>query len=196
MVAMKNLILAASALLLSACIPTYSLVKPAPAAVGDGSMTVTPTSSWNSVPMLGAQAWEEAWTLNGPMLESVAFVTGVPDGKSLVKQPKKADAQVAVFRANMTPNDLVSMVESSYRVGGIAVFKVDSVDPASFLGGTGLKLRYSYAPTDGIGKKGACVLRVVENKLYLMKLDGVTSHYFDAALPEFDAMVASARLGK
>jgi hypothetical protein len=36
----------------------------------------------------------------------------------------------------------------------------------------------------------------VDKKLYLMKLDGVTSHYFDAALPEFDAMVASARLGK
>lgn len=194
---MKNLLLlAASAMALAGCVPTYTLVKPAPAAVGNGSMTVTPTGSWNSVPMIGAQAWEEAWTRNGPMLETVAFITGVPEGKSLVKQPKKADAQVAVFRADMTPNDLVSMIESSYRVGGVAVFKVDSVDPASFLGGTGLKLRYSYAPTDGIGKRGAAVLRVVDKKLYLMKLDGVTSHYFDAALPEFETLVASARLGK
>jgi hypothetical protein len=194
---MKNVILAcATALLLSACVPTYKLVKPAAATVGNGSMTVTPTGSWNKVPMMGAQPWEDVWTRNGPLLDAVGFVTGVPEGKSLVKQRKKADAQVAVFKADMTPNDLVSMIESWYRVGGVSVFKMDSVDPTSFLGGTGLKLRYSYAPTDGIGKKGAAVLRVVDKKLYLMKLDGVNSHYFDAALPEFDALVASARLGK
>jgi hypothetical protein len=138
--------------------------------------------------------WEEAWTQNGPLLEAVVFITGLPDGKSLVKQRKKADAQVAMFRADMTPDDLVSMIESSYRVGGITVFAVDSVDPAPFLGGTGLRMRYHYAPGDGIGKKGSAVLRVVDKKLYLMKLDGVSSHYYDAALPEFEQLVASARL--
>lgn len=194
---MKNILLTcATALLLSACVPTYQLVKPAAAPVGDGSITVTPTGSWNKVPLMGEQPWEEAWTRNGPLLDSVGFATGVPEGKSLVKQRKKDDAQVAVFKADMTPNDLVSMVESWYRVGGVSVFKMDSVDPTAFLGGTGLKLRYSYAPSDGIGKKGAAVLRVVDKKLYLMKLDGVNSHYFDAALPEFEAMVASARMGK
>jgi hypothetical protein len=138
--------------------------------------------------------WEQAWTQNGPLLETVVFVTGLPDGKSLVKQRKKDDAQVAVFRADMTPNDLVSMIETSYRVGGITVFAVDSVDPAPFLGGTGLRMRYHYAPSDGISKKGSAVLRVVDKKLYVMKLEGVSSHYYDAVLPEFEQMVASARL--
>jgi hypothetical protein len=35
---------------------------------------------------------------------------------------------------------------------------------------------------------------VVDKKLYFMKLDGVSSHYFDAALPEFERMVATAEL--
>jgi hypothetical protein len=190
---MKTILLLCAVLLLPGCV-TYSLVKPEPTAVGNGSMSVTPASAWNSMPLMAAPAWEEAWTRNGPLLDSVAFITGLPDGKALVKQRRKADAQVAVFRADMTPTDLVSMFESWYRVNGITVFRVDSVDAAPFLGGTGLKLRFGYAPGDGITKKGTCVLRVVDGKLYLMKLEGVSSHYYDAALPEFESLVASARL--
>jgi hypothetical protein len=193
---MKNLLLALlAAVTFSGCVPAYTLVKPGTAAVGDGAVSVTASRAWNSVPAGYQQAaWEEAWTQNGPLLETVVFITGLPDGKSLVKQRKKDDAQVAVFRSDMTPNDLVSMIETSYRVGGITVFAVDSVDPAPFLGGTGLRMRYHYAPGDGIGKKGSAVLRVVDKKLYVMKLEGVTSHYYDAALPEFEQLVASARL--
>jgi hypothetical protein len=193
---MKNTCLALlTAAWLMGCVPAYTLVKPGDAAVGDGAVSVTVQRAWNAVPAGYQQAqWEEAWTQNGPLLEAVVFITGLPDGKSLVKQRKKADAQVAMFRADMTPDDLVSMIESSYRVGGITVFAVDSVDPAPFLGGTGLRMRYHYAPGDGIGKKGSAVLRVVDKKLYLMKLDGVSSHYYDAALPEFEQLVASARL--
>ena len=71
---------------------------------------------------------------------------------------------------------------------------IESVDPADFLGGKGLKVHYKYAPNDGIPKKGVCVARVVDKKLYVIKLEGVSSHYFDASVPEFDQMVASARL--
>lgn len=184
-----------AALPLAGCIPAYQLVKPGESAVGDGSLTVTPTSAWNSIPLAtSAPAWEESWTLNGPLLDAVSFVTGLPDGKSLVKQRRKADSQVAVFRADMSPTDLVSMVETAYRVGGVTVFEVDSVDPVPFAGGTGIRMRYHFSPGDGIGRKGHCVMRVVDGKLYLVKLEGVSSHYFAAAEPEFEAMVAGARL--
>jgi hypothetical protein len=189
---MKSLLIAAAVLLLAACAPTYRLVKPGVTGVGDGSLTVTPGRAWNSLPGIPRQPWDEAWTRNGPLLDSVTFVSGLPEGKALVKQRRKADAQVTVFRADMAPNDLVSMIEGAYRVGGITVFAVDSVDPTPFLGGTGLRMRYHYAPGDGIGKLGSCVVRVVDKKLYLMRLDGVSSHYFAAAQAEFDAMVASA----
>lgn len=194
---MKAALLAVlTAFAITACVPPYKLVRPGAKAVGDGAMTVTAATAWNQVPVAQKATWEESWTRNGPLLDSVLFVSGLPEGKALVKQRRKADAQVALFKADMSPDDLVSMVEGAYRVGGITVFTVDSVEPAPFLGGTGLRMRYHYAPSDGIGKKGAAVLRVVGGKLYLMKLDGVSSHYFDAALPEFDQMAASARLAK
>jgi hypothetical protein len=194
---MKKIVLILIASLpLAACMPAYKLVKPGPSAVGDGSLSVSAKNSWNSVPQPGARKWEQSWTLNGPLLDSVTFVSGMPAGQSLVKQRRKAYAQVAVFKADMSPADLVSMIETAYRVGGVTVYEVDSVEPVPFLGGTGVKLRYRYTPGDGISKKGSCVMRIVDTKLYLMKLEGVTSHYFAAAEGEFDGMVASASLVK
>lgn len=190
---MKTLLVAMAALLLAACMPAYKLVKPGLRGVGDGGLSVTPVNAWNSLPGIPEQAWDEIWTRNGPLLETVTFVSGLPEGKALVKQRRKADAQATVFRADMTPDDLVSMIEGVYRVGGVTVFAVDSVEPTSFLGGTGLRMRYHYAPGDGIGKLGSCVLRVVDRKLYLMRLDGVSNHYFAAAQAEFDQMVAGAQ---
>lgn len=192
----KAVLVLIASLPLAACMPTYKLVKPGPVAVGDGSLSVAAKSAWNAIPRLGARKWEQSWTLNGPLLDSVTFVSGMPEGQSLVKQRRKADAQVGVFKADMSPTDLVSMIETAYRVGGVTVYEVDSVDPVPFLGGTGVKLRFRYTPGDGISKKGSCVMRVVDKKLYLMKLEGVTSHYFAAAEPEFDGMVAVATLAK
>lgn len=193
---MKYVLVLIASLPLAGCVPAYTLVKPGLAAVGDGSLSVMARSPWNAVPATAAPVWEDSWTLNGPLLETVVFVSGMPEGKSLVKQRRKADAQVAVFRADMSPADLVSMIETAYRVGGVTVYEVDSVEPVPFLGGTGVKVRYHYTPGEGIGRKGSCVMRVVGKKLYLMKLEGVTSHYFAAAEGEFDEMVASASLRK
>ena len=81
-----------------------------------------------------------------------------------------------------------------YRVRGITVFEIESVDPVDFLGGKGLKVQYKYAPNDGIAKRGVCVARVVDDKLYAIKLEGVQSHYFGASIPEFNQLVESARL--
>ena len=138
--------------------------------------------------------WDETWTLNGPLLDAVAFVGGLPDGKVVAHAKKERRSAVPLFHADMTPQDLVSMMEASYRVRGITVFDIQSVDPADFLGDKGSRVHYQYAPNDGISRKGVCVARVVDKKLYAIKLEGVSSHYFDAALPEFDQMVASARL--
>jgi hypothetical protein len=182
---------------LTGCTSAYLLVKPEETYVAGTELVVTPTSAWNMVPADASHTvWEEVWTRNGPLLDTVAFIGGLPDGKSVLVQRKSADRQVPLFHANMTPQDLASMVETSYRINGVTVFNLESADPVQFLGGTGLKVRYSYAPGSGITKKGSCVMRVVDNKLYVAKLEGVASHYFDAALPEFDQIVASARLQK
>jgi len=184
-------------LLLGGCIAPYTLKKAGQTTVANGAFTVNPGSAWNVVPKDASRTeWEEVWTQNGPLLDTVAFLGGLPEGKTVVVQKKKAEKQVPLFRPDMTPQDLASMVEASYRVRGVTVFNVDSVDPVTFMGGLGIKVQFNYAPSNGITRKGSCVLRVIEKRLYVMKLEGVSSHYFDAAVPEFDRLVASAALPK
>ncbi len=46
-------------------------------------MTVNPGSSWKRLPANMSQTpWEEVWTWNGPQLDRMALVGGLPDGKA------------------------------------------------------------------------------------------------------------------
>lgn len=192
-----RILIALIPMFLTGCIPTYTLKKAGTTPVAKGAFIVQPSSAWNVVPKdMSRTQWEEVWTQNGPLLDTVAFLGGLPEGQSVIVQKKKEEQRVPLFHANMSPEDLASMVEASYRVKGVTVFTVESVDPVDFLGGQGIRVRFSYAPTNGITKKGDCVLRVIDKKLYVMKLEGVSSHYFAAAVPEFDLLVATAVLPK
>ena len=194
---MRFFLLTLTAIALCGCVPTYTLVSAGSKPVASNAFTVRPTSAWNRVPANASQSkYEEVWTRNGPLLETIAFLGALPEGQSVIVQTKKEEKRAPLFRADMSPQDLASMVEASYRVRGITVFTTESVDPVDFLGGKGLQVKYTYAPNDGISKKGSAVLRVIDKKLYVMKVEGVSSHYYDAAVPEFDLLVASAELSK
>jgi hypothetical protein len=189
-------VLLASTLLLQGCVAGYTLVKPEPVKVAGGAMQVTPAIAWNKVPKGPFDiAGEENWTQNGPILDSIGFIGGLSDGQAIAKQRPKDDRKVPVFRATMTPQDLVSMVESYYRIkAGATVFETVSVKPAAFLGTTGIRFNYSYVGADEVKRRGCSILAIVDKKLYLMSLDGAALHYFDAALPAFDALTTSATI--
>lgn len=175
----------------------FALTSVDEADVAGGHLSVKPDPTWKRLPAsVNETKWEEVWTWNGPQLDRVALVDGLPDGKAIIFQEKSADQQVPVFRANMTAQDLASMVEISYRVKGITVFNFESVEPVDFLGGAGVRLRYNYTSGIGIAKRGSCVMRVMDRKLYAMKLESVADQPFDAVVPQFELLVASARLHK
>ena len=165
--------------------------------VTGSDMTVKAGSTWKRLPASMSQTrWEDVWTWNGPQLDRITLVRGLPNGKAIISQKTNADRQVPVFRADMTAQDLMSMVEVSYRVNGVTVFHFESVEPVDFLGGPGVRLRYSYTSGIGIAKRGNCVMRVVDRELYAMKLESVAGHYFDTVDPEFDQLIDSAQLRK
>ncbi len=143
---MRRILLVASALALSACsslggegygFSDYSLVRARRVNVGDGSMSVIPPREWNRRrPILFEDIRQvEDWTENGPVLDGMSFVTGLRNGKSLIRQRRSANQQVPLFRSNMTPPEIAAMIESLYRVRGGAVdFRTLSLQPRPFLG--------------------------------------------------------------
>lgn len=200
----RGMLAAATALLLSACASGvgggafggYSLVQPKARSVANGKITVTAPRPWNRVPRGHYDINEEEnWTLNGPLLDSVSFIGALKDGEAIVRQRRRDDRQVPLFRSNMTPPEIVAMIESFYRIrAGAAEFAMTSLKPATFLGRPGYQLDYDYLDTNEIKRRGRSYGAVVNGRLYLMLLDATRMHYFDAALPDFEAMARGAML--
>ena len=113
----------------------------------------------------------------------------------MVRQRHTTDQQVPKFRADMTPPEIAAMLESLYRVrGGSIDFRTLSIQPRPFLGVNGFQFDYEHLDTDELWRKGRAVGAVINGRLYLVLYDAARSHYYDAALPDYEAIVASARL--
>lgn len=202
----KTIALLGAALLLPACsslgagdygISDYSVVRVQRMNVGDGTLSVVAPRPWNRHrPIFFEDIRQvEDWTLNGPLLDGMSFVTGLKNGKSLIRQRRTASQQVPLFRSNMTPPEIAAMIESLYRVrGGSVDFRTLSLQPRPFLGTNGFQLDYQHLDDDELWRRGRAVGTVVNGKLYLVLLDAARSHYWDVALPDFEAIVASAQL--
>jgi hypothetical protein len=174
----------------------YSLIRPKEVRVGDNSMAVTPPREWNRI---SARLFTdirdvEDWTQNGPYLDGISFVTGLKDGKALVYQRSQDDRQVPKFRSNMTPPEIAAILESLFRVrGGAIEYNVTALAPRPFLGVSGFQYDYEHLDSDEVRRKGRAVGAVVDGKLYLILFDAARSHYYNALLPDYEAIVQSAR---
>lgn len=174
----------------------YSLVRPREVKVGNDRLAVTPPREWNRI---SARLFEdiaavEDWTQNGPYLDGISFVTGLRNGKALVVQRSRDDRQVPKFRASMTAPEIAAMVESLFRVRGGAVdFRTTALAPRTFLGTNGFQQDFEHLDGDEVRRRGRAVGAVIDGKLYLIIYDAARSHYYDASLPDFEAVVNSAR---
>ena len=196
----------AAAFALSACgglgseygLSSYEPVSVRYRSVGNGSLAVAPPRPWNR--QRARLTFEdirevEDWTLNGPYLDGISFITGLKNNRELIRQRRTDSQQVPRFRSNMTPPEIAGMIESLYRVrGGAVEFRTLGIQPRQFLGYNGFQFDYEHLDGDELWRKGRAVGAVIDGKLYLILLDAARSHYYATTLPDFEAIVASARL--
>lgn len=199
------ILIALAALSLSACASVgdsglnqggFSLVRARSTTVGNGSLAVTPPREWNKIwARLFVDVREvEDWTLNGPYLDGITFVTGLKSGAYIVRQDKREYRQVPKYRSDMTAPEIASMLESLFRVRGGAVdFKTLALAPRPFLGTNGFQLDFEHLDADEVWRKGRVVGATLDGRLYLILFDAARSHYYNAALPDYEAIVSSAR---
>ena len=201
----RALILALAGLSLAACgtlggsgfgYGGYTLVRAREVRVGDDSMAVRPPREWNkqsSQLFVDINAVED-WTQNGPYLDSISFVTGLKNNRTLVRQRRRDDRQVPVFRSNMTAPEIAAMIESLFRVrGGTVDFKTTALAPRTFMGAPGFQQDFEHLDSDEVWRRGRMVGAVINGRLYMVLFDATRSHYYAASLPDFEAIVTSAR---
>lgn len=177
----------------------YSLARVRSVEVGNGSLVITPPRPWNrqrrQMFFSDDLSWVEDWTLNGPYLDGITFLSGLPSNRSFMRQRRSADRQVPNFRSDMTAPEIAAMIESLYRVRGGAIdFKTLGLQPRAFVGTHGFQFDYEHLDGDELWRRGRAVGANVNGRLYMIMLDAARSHYYANALPDFEAMVASARI--
>ena len=174
----------------------YSLIRAKEVRVGNDSVAVTSPREWNrqSTSLFDDISTVEDWTQNGPYLDTISFVTGMKDGKAVVRQRSRDDRQVPKFRSNMTAPEIAAMIESLFRVrGGTVDFKTLALAPRPFLGANGFQYDFEHLDGDEVRRKGRAVGAVIGGRLYLILFDAARSHYYGASLADYEAIVASAR---
>jgi hypothetical protein len=201
-----SLLLAVAMLPLTACstlgegtdFGVYQLVRTKPTNVGNGSMTVIPPRPWNKQRrflFFDSVRWVEDWTLNGPYLDGITFVSALPSGAYLVRQRKSDERQVPKFRSDMTAPEIAAMLETAFRVrGGAVQFNTLSLQPRQFLGYPGFQFDFEHLDGDELWRKGRTVGAVIDGRLYLILFDATRSHYYANALPDFEVMANNAKI--
>jgi hypothetical protein len=173
----------------------FRLIEPRDRKVAS-TMRVTPTLRWNRVPRtINDLRREENWTLHGLPLDSLTFIGGLEDGNELIRWQRRTDIrQVPRFRADMTPPEIASMIESFYRIrAGSVSFTMTGLQPRTFLGQPGFQFDYEHLGGNELNRQGRVVGAVIGRRLYMILFDAPKSHYFPTIIPEVERIVDSAR---
>ncbi|MEO6432638.1 MAG: hypothetical protein ABIO29_01500 [Sphingomicrobium sp.] len=207
MTSFVKLAMLAAALPLTACssvggdgfgVSNYTLVRVHRVSVGNGGMSVAAPRAYNRLrqKLFDDIMETEDWTLNGPLLDGISYVTGLQGGRYLIRQRKSDSQQVPKFRADMTAPEIAAMLETLYRVrGGALEFKTLSLQPRSFAGVPGgFQFDFEHLDGDELWRQGRAVGVVANGRLYLVLMDAAKSHYYPDVLPDFEAIVASAQI--
>jgi hypothetical protein len=160
----------------------------------------------------------QVWTIDGPLLEALRFVT-LNDGDTLFRSTDK-DAKLPRFRAYMTPNEVVEFFEASLksvsggvdtyllakgmvapagiRAGSINAASIDvkNVRPADFGRLPGFRFDFSFLSKEGLERQGVALGCIHENKLLLMVYTGTREHYFRMHQEEVETIFSSVEMVK
>lgn len=178
----------------------YTLIRPERQMVGE-LYSVEPQIQWSRT--TGGNL--EMWTVDGPALEAIYFVTGIEEGASLVKS-SDSKKTLPVFRKHMSATEVLELVVDTIKAAddsasleavnlGLAVVRADrmgarlvqasNLRPVDFGHLSGFRFDLSFIYPEGLEGSGIVVGTIHEDKLHLIVYVGARSHYY----PEYKDMV-------
>lgn len=190
---MKRLIGILLCVLLGACVsPAFTLVGNGGTRVRD-ALEVQGDSSWNRFqPPLSPRM--EIWTRHGLGLDTVHFIAGLPDGRGIEGKEQTSEGQHRVFRAGMSPEEVVGWVEHLL-VGSGGSFTLERLEPATVDGVRGFRFDYTLVNRqEELERRGFGQGAIKDGKLYLLLFQAPKGRYFDRAQAQVRAMADSMKI--
>jgi len=189
----------AALLFVAACAP-FVLVPAAQQQDVRGAFTIDVFRSWNRVNPQAPGADQgpiENWTIDGPGLDQLLMIVGVPAGDPLFKPVQSGNTppeKLPVFRAGMAPNEVMELYEASLsRVLQTALFQSRQLQPAQLGDSPGFRFDYAYTTKDSIDRQGLAFATLRGDRLYLIAFHGPRVHHFPVYRGEVERMIASVR---
>jgi hypothetical protein len=198
---MRKLSLAFAALVLAALTATPAVARwklishGKEVSVAKGSLKVTPGEDWNRNTRRPIKKGE-IWTLDGPSVNELYFVSGLAAGETLFKDYAKKDRPLPKLGSALQLTDIPDFVENSTRQALVtSVFQVTGIEPMRFAGQNGVKFTYEYAiQGNPLIYKGVAAGTVADDKLYLITFSAPAIHFYDRDRAKAEAIMASAQI--
>lgn len=187
--AIRIVILAGVIAALASC-ATYSKIESNRQWVKD--ISVEPSTAWNKVPF--APSGTVQWTQDGQLLNSVTFISGILPGKPIFKVSKRAE--FGLFRADMLPNEIMELTESSLsKAYSTTLFEASDLKPARFGDTPGFRFSYRYVRgDDDVERIGVAAGAVKKDKLYLILCEGTSLVYYERIAEDAERILATAQI--
>ena len=187
-------------LFLTGCVSTkYMLVAPGVVAIED--LTVQAGTGWNQAPAAATPAARKTaatWTRDGMLLDRFSIIPGVPDGEPLLVVKDKS-AALPVFRADMLPNEIEELLESTIvKLFGEAqaVVNTSNLRPYRYGDNAGVMFDLEATVTDSPKYNGIVGAFIADEKLYVMFYLGAQPHYYDKHVAEAESIIKSALIAE
>lgn len=165
-------------------------------AVAKSLLTITPDREWNK---MGARPGRnsETWTLDGDGLNDVTFYGGIENDRTLFREVDKRSKPLPRFSSTMLLTDLPVLFENSYSIAlNTQLMKVDSVEPAIFLGQKGVRFSYTFSRlNEEVRRKGEASAAIIGGKLFMITFEAPDVFYYERDIPAYRAIVAKATVG-
>ena len=178
-------------------LPAYTLVSVGPNAIAD--MRVQAGGGWNLAPAAftpNGRADAQTWTQDGPLLDRLVFIPGVPDGEALLNV-KEESAALPVFRKDMLPNDLEELMESTivkvFGEGNAAV-STSNLRPQMFGDNRGVVFDMQAKVTESPDYRGTVGAFIANEKLYLIYYLAAEPYYYGKHESAAKAIINSTQL--
>ena len=149
---------------------------------------VEPQTRWSA---LTDGKWE-VWTIDGPGLEAIQFLTGLDDGEPLFRA---VDSQKRMkFRKTMSPSELAELLADGLSSIGVQNITVTSLQPHKFASADGFRCELAFVTRNGLEKRGMAAGGTVNGRLYLVLYTGAKLHYYEAHRDAAERIIQSIRL--
>ena len=172
-------------LLLAGC-TSYAEVAPTRITIKD-AYSIDPQIAWSRT----QDGKRETWTVDGPLLEQLGFITGLEEGDTLYRV--LGEKHAPTYRPTMSESEIMEFVVDSLISTGAHSVTAANLRPAPFGAWPGFRFDLSFQYPSGLDGLGTVLGARRDGGFDLILYTGARLHYFDKHKGTVEALFASIR---